>query len=52
MSLQGCVIQAMKVFYVTLFLNSISDALIYVFFDRDIRSYVKGMVAGRNNNNV
>ena len=47
-SFYGCMVPAFEVWWVTFALNSMSDALIYVFFDRDIRTHLKKLINRRN----
>ena len=54
----NCVVVALQVFFVTSQLNNVSDALIYIFGDKEIRRYLKGIFTrnqqvddNRNNNN-
>ena len=44
----GCLVPAFQVWYVTFPLNNMSDALIYIFFDREIRNHLKKTISRRN----
>ena len=44
----GCFAAMVVVWYITNSFNTISDALIYVFFDRKIRHHLKKLICGKN----
>ena len=48
----GCLVQASQVYYITFVLNNMSDALIYVFFDQQIRNHLMKMVCWRNDADI